>query len=132
MQKQRLKQNQSLQLSPKQIQFLSLLQIPVMSLQKRIEDELENNPALEENEEEENEEAWERSSSSSYAKSSTEDNRPVIEEREQSLQEHLLLQIPLLNLNEEERFLAEFVIGCLDDNGFLNRSLYAISILHSA
>jgi RNA polymerase sigma-54 factor len=71
MQKQRLKQNQSLQLSPKQIQFLSLLQIPVMSLQKRIEDELENNPALEENEEEDNEEAWERSSSSSYAKSST-------------------------------------------------------------
>ncbi len=126
MQKQRLKQKQSLQLSPKQIQFLSLLQIPVMSLQKRIENELESNPALEEsNEDEESEdEVWEKSS---YSKGSEEKTKPVIEERELSLQEHLLIQLPLLNLNEEEYFLSEFVIGCLDDNGFLIRSMYAIS-----
>ena len=46
--KQRLQQNQKLKLSPKQIQFLGLLQIPITSLEHRIEEELEKNPALEE------------------------------------------------------------------------------------
>jgi RNA polymerase sigma-54 factor len=46
---QRLGLNQSLQqkLSPQQIQFIKLLQIPTVELAKRIEEELENNPALE-------------------------------------------------------------------------------------
>lgn len=57
MQKQRLKQEQKLQLSPKQIQFLNLLQIPLSSLSKRIESELEENPALEETEESTNEDS---------------------------------------------------------------------------
>ena len=48
MNKQRLQQNQQLKLSPKQIQFLGLLQIPLTSLESRIEQELEKNPALEE------------------------------------------------------------------------------------
>ena len=46
--KQRLQQNQKLKLSQKQIQFLGLLQIPITSLGNRIEEELEKNPALEE------------------------------------------------------------------------------------
>ena len=48
MQKQKLKQVQGAKLSPQQIQFLSLLQIPLSSLDSRIQDELEENPALEE------------------------------------------------------------------------------------
>ena len=48
MNKQRLQQNQQLKLSPKQIQFLGLLQTPLTSLESRIEEELEKNPALEE------------------------------------------------------------------------------------
>ena len=48
MQKQRLQQKQGLNLSPQQIQFLSLLQIPLASLNSRIQEELEENPALEE------------------------------------------------------------------------------------
>ena len=39
--KQRLQQNQKLKLSPQQIQFLGLLQIPLTSLEQRIEQELE-------------------------------------------------------------------------------------------
>ena len=53
MNKQRLVQKQYQNLSPQQIQFLSLLQTPIVSLEKRIEEELENNPALEEDEHEE-------------------------------------------------------------------------------
>lgn len=47
---QRLSLNQSLQqrLSPQQIQFIKLLQIPTAELDQRIEEELEVNPALEE------------------------------------------------------------------------------------
>lgn len=127
MQKQRLQQNQQLKLSPQQIQFLSLLQIPIVSLEKRIEEELEENPALEETEGNE-EENWESEYSSSYrSPQNQEDNRPVIAERDETLQEFLLKQLPLQNLNEEESFLASFIIGCLDDNGFLSRDLYAIA-----
>ncbi|HEX9956961.1 MAG TPA: RNA polymerase factor sigma-54, partial [Fibrella sp.] len=47
---QKLSLNQSLQqkLSPQQIQFIKLLQIPTAELETRIEEELEVNPALEE------------------------------------------------------------------------------------
>ncbi|PLK46390.1 RNA polymerase factor sigma-54 [Emticicia sp. TH156] len=47
---QKLSLNQSLQqrLSPQQIQFIKLLQIPTAELDQRIEEELEVNPALEE------------------------------------------------------------------------------------
>jgi RNA polymerase sigma-54 factor len=49
---QKLGLNQSLQqkLSPQQIQFIKLLQIPVGELEARVEEELEINPALEEGE----------------------------------------------------------------------------------
>ena len=50
MPKQRLQQKQKFNLTPQQIQFLSLLQIPLSSLNSRIQEELEENPALEESE----------------------------------------------------------------------------------
>ena len=53
MNKQRLVHKQYQNLSPQQIQFLSLLQNSIVYLEKRIEEELENNPALEEDEHEE-------------------------------------------------------------------------------
>ena len=124
MQKQRLQQNQQLKLSPQQIQFLSLLQIPIVSLDKRIEEELEDNPALEESEEEN----WEQEYNLNYrSQQNQEHGKPVIAEREETLQEFLLKQLHLQTINEEESFLATFLIGCLDDNGFLTRDLCAIS-----
>ena len=50
MPKQRLQQKQKFNLTPQQIQFLSLLQIPLSLLNSRIQEELEENPALEESE----------------------------------------------------------------------------------
>ncbi len=52
---QKLSLNQTLQqkLSPQQIQFIKLLQIPTAELDARVEEELEINPALEENLEQE-------------------------------------------------------------------------------
>jgi RNA polymerase sigma-54 factor len=54
---QKLSLNQSLQqkLSPQQIQFIKLLQVPTAELESRIEEELELNPVLEEGEDNEQE-----------------------------------------------------------------------------
>ena len=130
MQKQRLKQEIGLNLSPQQIQFMNLLQIPLMSLEKRIEDELESNPALEETtkDKEKNEDAessWE--STRNHNQSTEEKYSTVARERELSLQEFLLQQLPMQSLDDDESVLAQFIIGCLDDNGFLSRSLLSIS-----
>ena len=54
MQKLSLNQSQQQRLSPQQIQFIKLLQIPTFELEARIEEELEINPALEEGMEMEN------------------------------------------------------------------------------
>jgi RNA polymerase sigma-54 factor len=130
MQKQKLKQEIGLNLSPQQIQFMNLLQIPLMSLEKRIKDELESNPALEEtskdkDKEEDTESSWE--STRTHNLSTEEKYSTVARERELSLQEFLLQQLPMQSLDDDESVLAEFIIGCLDDNGFLSRSLISIS-----
>jgi len=53
-----LQQKQSLQqkLSPQQIQYIKLLQLPTLELEQRIKEEMEINPLLEEGEEEEEDE----------------------------------------------------------------------------
>ena len=130
MQKQRLKQEIGLNLSPQQIQFMNLLQIPLVSLEKRIEDELESNPALEEtskdkDKDEDTESSWE--SARTHNQSTEEKYSTIARERELSLQEFLLQQLPMQSLDDDESVLAQFIIGCLDDNGFLSRSLLSIS-----
>jgi RNA polymerase sigma-54 factor len=55
MQKLNLTQTLQQKLSPQQIQFIKLLQVPTAELESRIEEELELNPTLEEGEEEERE-----------------------------------------------------------------------------
>jgi RNA polymerase sigma-54 factor len=53
MQKLGLSQSLQQKLSPQQIQFIKLLQVPTAELENRIEEELEINPALEEGEDQE-------------------------------------------------------------------------------
>ena len=62
MGRQKLEHKGLLSLTPQQIQYLNLLQTPLISLEKRIEKELEENPALEEDLEEEKYEEEESSS----------------------------------------------------------------------
>ena len=42
-------QRQELKLSPQQIQLMKLLQLPLIELEQRIKEEIESNPALEDN-----------------------------------------------------------------------------------
>ena len=60
MQRLGLSQNLQQKLSPQQIQFIKLLQVPTAELENRIEEEMEINPALEEGSEEEREEQDEK------------------------------------------------------------------------
>jgi len=53
MQKLGLHQKLLQKLSPQQIQLMKLLQVPAASMEQRIKEELEINPALEEGDEEE-------------------------------------------------------------------------------
>jgi RNA polymerase sigma-54 factor len=119
---QRLKQKQYQTLSPQQIQFLGVLQLPVLSLEKRIEEELEENPTLDEEESlEENAVVFKSPSS----------NQNVgdfqIADASNSVQDHLIKQLIDLNLPDSVLFLVEYLINSIDDNGFLNRDLYSIS-----
>ena len=123
MGKQQLKQTQGQFLNPQQIQFLTLLQTSIVSLEKTIERELEENPALEEEEEEleENENIQ-----FSHSTLSQFENLQV-EEKSESFSEHLKKQLVGLNLKEKTLFLITYLINSLDDNGFLNRDLFSIS-----
>ena len=122
MSKQRLQQKQYQSLSPQQIQFLGLLQIPIVALEKRIEEELEENPALEENEQEEL--SLEEKSFSNYTSS---DFEYQIEDKSESLSEYLNQQLIALDITKEQQFLVQYLINSLDNNGFLNRDLHSIS-----
>ena len=119
---QRLKQKQYQTLSPQQIQFLGVLQLPVLSLEKRIEEELEENPALDEEE---------RLEENTVVFKSPSSNQNVddfqIADTSNSIQDHLIKQLIDLNLPDSVLFLVEYLINSIDDNGFLNRDLYSIS-----
>ena len=76
MQKLNLSQSLSQKLSPQQIQFIKLLQVPTAELDTRIEEELEINPALEEGKTEEKESA-DDDFEESYEEESPQDDRDV-------------------------------------------------------
>ena len=117
MSKQRLEQKQYQKLSPLQIQFLGLLQIPIVSLEKRIEEELEDNPALEEDEE-----------NQTYFSSNKIDFSDFqIEDKSESLTSYLEKQLVGIELSKGNLFLVKYLIKSLDSNGFLSRDLFSIS-----
>ena len=106
MSKQRLQQKQYQSLSPQQIQFLGLLQIPIVALEKRIEEELEENPALEEDEQ--GELSLEEKSFPNY---NSRDFEYQIEGKSESLSEYLNQQLIALDITKEQKFLVEYLIS---------------------
>ncbi len=120
--KQRLEQKQHQALSPQQIQFLGLLQLPIVSLEKRIEEEIEENPALDEEEPT-------KDNTHSFRNSSSKINIDEfqITDNSNSLEEYLLKQLIDLNLEDDLMFLVKYLINSLDESGFLSRDLYSVS-----
>lgn len=153
---QKLGLNQSLQqkLSPQQIQFIKLLQVPTAELESRIEEELELNPALEEGtddhqpeERTESDEDYQETSGSeeevditdylrddeysSYKTQSDgggddDDDREMPIPMGTSLQEQLLTQLGYLGLSEHEEAIGKQLIGSIEADGYIRRELEAI------
>ncbi len=148
---QRLSQQQKL--SPQQIQYQKLLQLNTLALEQRIKTELELNPILEEEmeltqETDDKEKDKEEDSAAEeikdpdneefsledymndddhdhervYRGSDEEQFHPLAPVRE-TLSEHLIEQLNMLNLAENSFRLGEEIIGNLDDAGYLKRSL---------
>ena len=150
MQKLSLTQSLQQKLSPQQIQFIKLLQVPTAELETRIEEELEINPALEEGKEEketedstdEYDEEFEASETEGiedylqddYAgyKMQGDGRNPDEEEREsplsveKTLHEHLVSQLGYIKLDEREQILGKQLIGSIDSDGYIRRELEAI------
>ena len=150
MQKLSLSQSLQQKLSPQQIQFIKLLQVPTSELASRVEEELEVNPALEEGKEESEteeqgedyEEDFEASEAEGiedylqddYAgyKMQGDGRGPDEEGRERpipvgrTLQEYLISQLGYIKLDDREQILGEQLIGSIDTDGYIHRKLEAI------
>ncbi len=143
-------------LSPQQIQLMKMLQLPTVALEQRIKEELELNPALEEGIDEEssvNEDEivadntdegdlhrddfsisdyMNEDEGASY-KTRISNTGPDDEKKEipfsvgTSFQERLSSQLGLRDLNNHDYQIADYLIGNLDDDGYLRRDLSAIA-----
>ena len=129
-------------LSPQQIQMIKLLELPAVQLEQRIKQEIEENIALEEEERpaEEDEQPQQISvdeylhedDTPSYKSrinnfSKDDKQRPVYLTEGRSLQEYLVEQLSYRNLSERDMKLAVYLIGSIDEDGYLRRDLESIS-----
>ena len=148
--RQSLSQKMEQKLSPQQIQLMKLLQVPTMEMDQRIKQELEINPALEEGKEELEDEFEQEEyeddngddddfniedyigddepeyKTSISNRSKDQDEKSIPLSGGKSFQEFLLGQLNLQELTEEEVKIATFIIGSLDDSGYLERDLESV------
>jgi RNA polymerase sigma-54 factor len=151
MLKQRLQQKLLQKLSPQQIQMIKLLEVPTLQIEQRIKKELEENPALEEGSEQDDVPA--SSDDDQYEETDKDqeeftlddymDDDDIPEYRLQtknyskddekrseipfsagfSFHEHLESQLGLRDLNDKQKILGEYIIGNIDEDGYLRRDL---------
>lgn len=138
------KQIQRLILSPQMQQALHLLQLPVLELSTVIEEEMSQNPLLEYSDlESESSDEFEnlldlakelRGSSSTPSSSEEDDTKLFLENSltyEITLYDHLLSQVRETFLDQQQRAVAELLVGYFDGQGFLTTSLEEICLLHN-
>jgi len=152
MLKQQLNLKLSQKLSPQQIQLMKLIQLPTQAFEQRIKQELEENPALEDgkvetqdeddfdNREQEDEgtESIEteidvdeylsddevpsyRLQANNYSPDDDEKNVPYAAGT--SFTEYLKTQLSTLRFDETEEQIATFLVGSVDESGYLRREL---------
>jgi len=153
MLKQELQLRLAQKLSPQQIQLMKLIQLPTLSFEQRLQREIEENPALETgreeleddvvavNEEEEHDviEANDINIDEYLSDDEIPDYRlrtnnynPDDEEKQvpyaagQSFHQYLSQQLSTFNLNERQGQIAAFLVGSIDDTGYIRRELLDI------
>ncbi|MBQ5593108.1 MAG: RNA polymerase sigma-54 factor, partial [Bacteroidales bacterium] len=134
---------QTTTLSPIQIMTIKLLELPTLELEQRIQKELEENPVLDENIQNNNtEEGTPKKVSLSeysasdptpsyklYVNNHSKDAKPQYNtfSVKESFQDSLIDQLGYRDLDKKTKFIAVFLIGSLDGDGYLRRDLQAVS-----
>jgi RNA polymerase sigma-54 factor len=152
MLKQRLNFKLLQKLSPQQIQLMKLIQLPTQAFEERLKQEIEENPALDtgkeesefdeslsnEYEDEGNEkiEAEDinideylsddeipsyKTQATNYSADDEEKNIPYAAGT--TFHQSLKNQLNTFRINEEERSIAEFLVGSIDDSGYIRRTI---------
>ena len=152
MLKQQLQIKLSQKLSPQQIQLMKLIQLSTLDLEQRIQSEIGENPALEKGKEVDENELETNDPYDDYQndqkidtddididaylsddevpnyriqsnnQSADDENRDIPFSGGTSFHEYLESQLQNLILTAEERPIAEFLIGSIDNSGYLRRS----------
>ena len=138
LQRPAMNQSQKLAMNPQLIQSIKLMELPIMDLREKIEEELEKNPALEILEDpttvsldaaappqKEEDEYFDTSSDSGFTgkdgEASSNERQRFIEgalSNPKTLQEHLLWQLALEPVSKDMRRICELLIQNLDEDGF--------------
>ena len=123
----KLQQIQRQALSPLQKLSGELLELPSEALEERIEKEIQDNPYLEEEESEYSKHYFYSSNDKINVRNFTDNDQIGLNTPTTiTLAEDLINQLQLSNISQEEYKIGEFLIGNLDDRGYLTRSLSAI------
>ena len=142
MLKQELSLKQVQKLSPLQIQTIKLIELPVQELEQRIRKELEENPVLDDNAPESNDDSDDNQQPREISLSEIKEDDSIPDYRlrvnnygkderpqyntfsvKESFTQSLMEQLGFRNLNEHQYNVAAFIIGSLDDDGYLRRDL---------
>jgi len=148
-QKLALQQRLLQKLSPQQIQMIKLLELPAIQLEQRIKNELEENPVLEVDDnhregdpQEErpetnddtpkdisldeyiNDEPSYKYNVNNFSKDDKKEDIPF--SIGSTFHEFLSEQLGLIKLTEQEQMLAEYIIGNIDEDGYLRREIEAM------
>ena len=138
---QKLTIKQQQKLSPLQIQTIKLIELPVQELEQRIRKEMEENPVLDDTPQESNDDETPRDVSLSeineddptpsykyHVNNYGKDERPQYNtfSVKQSFTQSLMEQMGFRNLNKHQQMVATFLIGSLDDDGYLRRDIESL------
>ena len=148
MLKQSLQQKLLQKLSPLQIQVIKLLEIPTTQLEQRIKEEVEENPVLEmERDSRDSDDEEDKStetdngkdemsmdayiqdedipayklSSRNFSKDDKQEDVPFSSGT--TFHEHLVSQMGLRIMDERQSLIAEYIIGNIDEDGYLRRDV---------
>ena len=139
MLKQSLKLKLSQKLSPQQIQLMKLIQLPVLDFEQKLKQEIEENPALEITELSTNEDEFNDDDNidvedyisddeipdyklNSYNSSNKEENS-IPYASGLSFTQLILNQLHTERLNDFEMKIAEFLVGCIDEDGYIRQNI---------
>ena len=128
-------------LSPQQIQMIKLLELPTMQLEQRIKQEIEDNVVLDEIQSKTDDDEPRELSMEEYLReddtpsyksrinnySKDDKQRPVYISNGKSLQEFLCEQLGYKNLSDRDMAIAKYLVGSIDEDGYLRRDLESIS-----